>query len=92
MAFVMAHNRKSEIIGQVDRIAADLTSEPHTGLSYFTVRMTITDSELAELGCGHLLPGRPVGVQMKTEEHSALSYLLRPFTDQVARAFKEREQ
>lgn len=79
-----------EIIGHVDRIAADLTREQQTGLSYFTVRVVITEDELAKLGGGRLLPGMPVDVQMKTEERTALSYLLRPFTDQVARAFKER--
>jgi HlyD family secretion protein len=79
-----------EIIGQIDRIAADLTREQQTGLSYFTVRVVITEDELAKLGGGRLLPGMPVDVQMKTEERTALSYLLRPFTDQVARAFKER--
>lgn len=79
-----------ELIGKVDRIGADLVKEQQTGFTYFTVRVGLSEGELAKLKGGRLLPGMPVDVQIKTEERTALSYLLRPLTDQMARAFRER--
>jgi membrane fusion protein, type I secretion system len=37
-----------------------------------------------------LIPGMPAEVHIKTTDRTALSYLLKPFTDQFARALKER--
>jgi HlyD family secretion protein len=79
-----------EIAATVERVAADLTREPQTGAAYFVARLTIPEQELKKLGQGKLVPGMPVDVQIKTEERTALSYFLKPFSDQIARAFKER--
>lgn len=79
-----------EIFGTVSRIAADLTHEERTGLSYFLVRITISDEELAKLGNGKLIPGMPADVQIKTEDRTALSYLWKPIEDQFTKAFRER--
>lgn len=79
-----------ELVGRVDRIAADLTEEQRTGASYFIVRIHIAESELAKLGDAKLVPGIPADVQITTSYRSALSYLLKPLEDQVARAFRER--
>jgi HlyD family secretion protein len=79
-----------ELSGTVERISADLVREEQTGLAYFVIRIVIPDTELQKLNGGRLLPGMPVDVQIKTEERTALSYMVRPFTDQVARAFRER--
>jgi HlyD family secretion protein len=32
----------------------------------------------------------PLEIYLTTDERTALSYLIKPFSDQVARAFKER--
>jgi HlyD family secretion protein len=32
----------------------------------------------------------PVDIFITTEDRTALSYLLRPFTDQITKAFRER--
>ena len=37
-----------------------------------------------------LQPGMPAEVYIQTDSRTALSYLIRPLTDQMARAFKER--
>ena len=37
-----------------------------------------------------LVPGMPAEVHIRTSERTALSYFLKPLTDQVARAFTER--
>jgi len=35
------------------------------------------------------MPGMSVEVYVQAEEHSALSYLTKPFTDEMMRAFRE---
>lgn len=79
-----------EIAATVERIAADLTREQQTGAVFFLARLAIEPGEIKKLGQGKLVPGMPVDVQIKTEERTALSYFLKPFSDQIARAFKER--
>jgi hypothetical protein len=36
------------------------------------------------------VPGMPVEVFVSTQERTAASYLMKPFTDQMNRAFRER--
>lgn len=79
-----------EILGTVDRIAADLTRDQQTGMPFFTIRISISDSELARLETSKLLPGMGVDVQFKTRERTALSYFIKPLTDQMTKAFRER--
>ena len=79
-----------EILGKVDRIAADLSRDPQTGMPYFTIRVSISEGELAKLGASKLLPGMGVDVQFRTQERTALSYFVRPLADQMAKAFRER--
>ncbi|WP_160194714.1 hypothetical protein [Devosia riboflavina] len=45
--------------------------------------------DLDVLGPTGLLPGMPVEVFVQTEEQIAIAYFAKPFTDQIARAFKE---
>lgn len=79
-----------EVPGVVLRVAADLTKDPQSGLAYFLVRIKPDESELAKLGGLKLLPGMPVEAYVETGQRTALSYLMKPLTDQFARAFKER--
>ncbi len=77
--------------GKVIHIAADLTHEPQQPhLSYYIARIEISDDEMKKLTGLRLVPGMPAEVQIKTDERSALSYLIKPLTDQFAKAFKER--
>ncbi|MEH6721724.1 MAG: HlyD family type I secretion periplasmic adaptor subunit, partial [Aurantimonas endophytica] len=41
------------------------------------------------LGEQLLVPGMPVEVFLKTGDRSALSYLVKPFSDQMMRSFRE---
>jgi HlyD family secretion protein len=79
-----------EIPGSVDRVGADLTTDEHTGLSYYTARIDVRPEILAHLGEMKLLPGMPVEVFLETEERTTLSYLAKPLLDQIARAFREQ--
>lgn len=78
-----------ELAGTVDRVSADLTREPQTGAAYYVARIRLDDGEAEKLG-GRLLPGMPVEAHIRTGERTAMSYLVKPLTDQFARAFKER--
>lgn len=78
-----------ELSGSVDRVSADLLKEPATGLTYYTARVALTRDEIAKLGEKVLIPGMPAEVHIRTAERTPLSYLLKPLTDQFARAFRE---
>jgi HlyD family secretion protein len=78
-----------EIDGKVERISADVTEDERTGLSYYTVRVIASPGEIATLGEGKLMPGMPVETYIRTGERSALSYFLKPLTDQMNRAFRD---
>jgi HlyD family secretion protein len=79
-----------EFTGEVVRVAADLTKEQQTGQSYFIARIGLSESELKRLGSLKLVPGMPAEVYIRTIERTAMSFLLKPLTDQMARAFIER--
>jgi HlyD family secretion protein len=78
-----------EVAGTLERIGADLTREVQTGLSYYTVRVAVASDEVKKLGAVKLLPGMPVEAFVKTEDRTALSYLVKPLEDQIKRAFRE---
>ncbi|MBP1875818.1 multidrug efflux pump subunit AcrA (membrane-fusion protein), partial [Ensifer adhaerens] len=44
---------------------------------------------LDKLGGRKLMPGMPVEVFVQTDERTAISYLTKPFSDQMLRAFRE---
>ncbi|PRD42923.1 hypothetical protein C5748_14240 [Phyllobacterium phragmitis] len=78
-----------ELQGQVGRIAADLTQDQRTGLSYYLVRIFISADELAKLDELALVPGMPAESFIQTGERTALSFLVKPLSDQINRAFRE---
>jgi HlyD family secretion protein len=76
-----------EIRGTVTRIGADLTKDPQGNAVYFTLRISISDSDREAF---KIVPGMPVEAFISTHERTALSYLMKPLSDQVTRAFRER--
>jgi HlyD family secretion protein len=79
-----------EINGEVSRVSADTTQDQRTGMHYYTVRITVTPEELKRLGNVKLVPGMPVEAFIQTGERTVLSYLVKPLSDQVMRAFRGR--
>jgi HlyD family secretion protein len=79
-----------EINGIVTRISADISTDQRTGLSYYTVRIGLPPQEVARLGDVKLVPGMPVEAFVQTGERTVLSYLVKPFYDQLTRAFREK--
>lgn len=78
-----------ELTGHVSRVSPDATKDQQTGLHYFVARIEVPPEELAKLGSLKLMPGMPAEVHIPTGDRTAMSYFLKPLTDQVARAFKE---
>ena len=77
-----------EINGTVTRVAADITVDQRTGQSYYTVDIVIRGQEVARLGELKLVPGMPVEAFIKTDDRRVISYLAKPLSDQIARAFR----
>jgi HlyD family secretion protein len=46
--------------------------------------------EIARLGDVKLIPGMPVEAFVQTGDRTLLSYLVKPLSDQLKRAFRER--
>jgi HlyD family secretion protein len=78
-----------ELNGKVSWIAPDQTEDKRTGVSYFTIRIAVSDAEIARLGGLKIIPGMPVEVFVQTGSRTMLSYLLKPLTDQLTRTFRE---
>lgn len=78
-----------EIPALVSRVAANISTDPKTGASYYTAHLELDDKQMQELGAVQLVPGMPVEVFISTGQRSAFSYFAKPLTDQFARAFRE---
>lgn len=78
-----------EIDGRLVRVSADVSEDARTGISYYTARINISADQLRRLGMVKLLPGMPVETFIATEERTVASYLLKPLSDQLLRAFRQ---
>jgi membrane fusion protein, type I secretion system len=86
-------------IGRLDRESAGYgrhcvpsrrgPAEAQSGQTFYLARIKVDEAAPAALGGLKLVPGMPVEAFIETGERTALSYLVKPFTDQVARAFRE---
>ncbi len=75
--------------GRVIQVAADITVDQKSGQNYYLVRLEMEDKDRRSVGGLKLVPGMPVEVFMSTGARTALSYLAKPITDQMSRAFRE---
>lgn len=78
-----------EVTGHVIAVSADRFTDEATGLSYYLARVEIPEEELEKLGGLALLPGMPAEVFILTGDRTALSYLVKPLSDSIMRAFRE---
>ncbi|MFO1148332.1 MAG: HlyD family type I secretion periplasmic adaptor subunit [Alsobacter sp.] len=79
-----------EISGEVIFVSADISKDPQPQLPpYYLARIKPSAEDLKRLSQLKLLPGMPAEVHLQTGERSALSYMLKPLTEQMSRAFKE---
>ena len=78
-----------ELTGEVLTVGADLSLDPATQAGYFVVDIAIPPYGPEILGGDDLRPGMPAEVFIQTGSRTAISYLLKPLTSQVKRAFRE---
>jgi len=78
-----------ELNGEVDRVSPDITQDQKTGNSFYTVRITPPEPEIARLNGLKMVPGMPVEAFIQTGERAAISYLIKPLSDQLMRAWRE---
>lgn len=78
-----------ELLGHVSLVAPDLTVDERTGVSYYRLRVELKPEELSRLSGLALLPGMPGEAFIQTGERTVVSYLVKPLTDQINRAFRE---
>ena len=79
-----------QVIGTVSYVSPDTSHDQQTNSSYFTVRVSLSDSERRRLAGLQLVPGMPAEVFMQTGSRTMMSYLLKPIADQMRRAFVEQ--
>jgi HlyD family secretion protein len=79
-----------ELNGVVTRVSPDVTLDQRTGQSYYTIRIAMPPEEIARLGDVRLIPGMPVEAFVQTGDRTMLAYLVKPLSDQLMRAFREK--
>lgn len=79
-----------EIDGVVRLISGDISQDQKTGAPYYTVRIAVSEKELAQLGTVKLVPGMPVDCFIQTSPRTVITYLVRPLHDQLMRVFREK--
>lgn len=75
--------------GTVTTISPDLTVDEVTGMSFFTAQVGLNEGELERLGNLELVPGMPAETFIQTGNRTVLSFLLKPLSDNLRRAFRE---
>lgn len=78
-----------ELTGHVSVVSADALVDQRTQAPYYRAEILLNDGEMAKLAGKTLIPGMPVEAFIQTEARTPLAYLLKPFTDYFARAFRE---
>ncbi|MEP2705259.1 MAG: HlyD family efflux transporter periplasmic adaptor subunit, partial [Roseibium sp.] len=79
-----------ELNARLLSVSPDLTEDERTGMTFYTARLVLDEAELAKLGEKVLVPGMPVEAFLTTQDRTVLSYLVKPVTDQIAHAMRER--
>jgi len=79
-----------ELAGVVAHVSPATMRDASTGQVYYKGDVDISVAELAKIGDSRLIPGMPVEVYVTTTERTALSYFVKPISDQFSKAFRER--
>lgn len=79
-----------EISGKVTLVSASTSKDDKAETSFYTVRIAMDAKSIPALGDVRLIPGMPVDAYLRTSERTIFSYLVKPLSDQMYRAFRER--
>ncbi|MBY0335942.1 MAG: HlyD family type I secretion periplasmic adaptor subunit, partial [Acetobacteraceae bacterium] len=76
--------------GHVTFVAADVTNDPNTRMSYYRAYVLIDREQLERLPSVFLTPGMPVEAHIRIGERSFWRYVTQPIRDSLHRAFTEQ--
>jgi HlyD family secretion protein len=79
-----------ELNGVLSVVSADVTQDQKSGANFYTIRIAVSPEEIARLEGLKLVPGMPVEAFVQTTVRTVVSFFVRPFQDQIARAFREK--
>ncbi len=79
-----------EVDGEVIHIGADVSQEDKATEPYYSVRIRVSEGELSRLEGLTLLAGMPVEAFIQTTPRTVASFLVKPLSDQIERAFRGR--
>jgi HlyD family type I secretion membrane fusion protein len=82
-------NTTPELAGRVAMLSP-ASARDAAGHEHYTAQVQLLDNADVDLHGMRLVPGMPAEVYISTQERSALSYLVKPITDQMNKAFRER--
>lgn len=78
-----------QLNAKITKISAELTTDQHSGASYYVLRARVSKEEWGRLGQLTAVSGMPVEAFLQTGDRTVLAYLTKPMADQMARAFRE---
>jgi HlyD family secretion protein len=79
-----------QLNGEVSQVSADVTLDQKSGVSFYLARIAVPEAEIARLGDLKLIAGMPIEAFIQTGQRTVMSYLVKPFSDQLMRAWRER--
>jgi HlyD family secretion protein len=88
--FPAFHSRTTPLIlGRLRNVSRDRLVDETTHEPYYLAQVAVADTDIPEELRGRLRPGMPAEVIFNTGERTVMSYLVRPLTDALSKAFRE---
>lgn len=78
-----------QLEGLVDDVSADALMDEQTQESYYIVRVTISEVQLARITDDEVVPGMPVEILIEAGSRTALEYFMDPIMDVLRRGMNE---
>lgn len=78
-----------EIRSTVTSISPDTIQDKKSDKPYYQARVELNHKQIARLGKEQLMPGMPVEVFIETQPRTVMSFLVKPFRDEITKAFRE---
>lgn len=79
-----------ELLARVSWVSPDQTVISENQEPFYKIRIVLAPGEIERLDGKKIEPGMPAEVMITSEERTVISYLLKPLSDQINRAFRER--
>jgi len=90
LRFTTFNRRSTPIIqGRVTAVSADAFLDQTSQSYYYSIDVSLIESELKKLGQVEVLPGMPVEAFLTTTGRSPASYVIKPIGDYFAKAFRD---